>query len=60
MARYRVQLGYPRQVGSRIQRTELVAAGSARVTDGVLFLTSAGDVVAAYKPGYWTSVRRVS
>lgn len=60
MGRYRVQLGFPRQVGSRTQKTELVTAGSARVTDGVLFLTESGDVVAVYKSSHWTSVRRVS
>lgn len=56
MARYRIRLGYPR---GRI-RNEVVQAEDARVVDGVLKLINAnGDVVAIYRPGYWTIVRRM-
>lgn len=61
MARYRVDLGYPRKLASgREQKTDLVSAEDARVVDGILKLIDhTGAAVALYKPGYWTAVRKV-
>ena len=56
MRRFRVRLGYPR---GRI-KTETVLAARARVDEGALLLIDGdGNIVAIYRPGYWTIVKAV-